>query len=210
MGDVAASGGYYIASPAYKIFAEPTTITGSIGVFGMIPYTGKMFNSKLGITFDRATTNPHAVMSTNRKLTNEERSFIQEEVDKIYAQFLSKVAEGRGMTIDEVNKVARGRVWTGKDAMSIGLVDQLGGLHDAIHYAAKKAKIQEKRVLYYPLKKADKFTELLEELEDEDNDDFSIQQQKLPAELLESYRLLKKLDEYTGVQMRLPFFLQVN
>ena len=210
MGDVAASGGYYIAAPAEAIFADPLTITGSIGVFGMIPYTGKMFNSKLGITFDRATTNPHAVMSTNRKLTNEERSFIQEEVDKIYAQFLSKVAEGRGMTIDEVNKVARGRVWTGKDAMAIGLVDQLGGLHDAIHYAAKKAKIQEKRVLYYPLKKVDKFTELLEEFEDEDNDDFSIEQQKLPAELIESYKLLKQLEEYAGMQMRLPFFLQVN
>ena len=210
MGDVAASGGYYIAAPAEAIFADPLTITGSIGVFGMIPYTGKMFNSKLGITFDRATTNPHAVMSTNRKLTNEERSFIQEEVDKIYAQFLSKVAEGRGMTIDEVNKVARGRVWTGKDAMAIGLVDQLGGLHDAIHYAAKKAKIQEKRVLYYPLKKVDKFTELLEEFEDEDNDDFSIEQQKLPAELAESYKLLKQLEEYAGMQMRLPFFLQVN
>jgi protease-4 len=210
MGDVAASGGYYIAAPAEAIFADPLTITGSIGVFGMIPYTGKMFNSKLGITFDRATTNPHAVMSTNRKLTNEERSFIQEEVDKIYAQFLSKVAEGRGMTIDEVNKVARGRVWTGKDAMAIGLVDQLGGLHDAIHYAAKKAKIQEKRVLYYPLKKVDKFTELLEEFEDEDNDDFSIEQQKLPAELVESYKLLKQLEEYAGMQMRLPFFLQVN
>jgi protease-4 len=210
MGDVAASGGYYIAAPAEAIFADPLTITGSIGVFGMIPYTGKMFNSKLGITFDRATTNPHAVMSTNRKLTNEERSFIQEEVDKIYAQFLSKVAEGRGMTIDEVNKVARGRVWTGKDAMAIGLVDQLGGLHDAIHYAAKKARIQEKRVLYYPLKKVDKFTELLEEFEDEDNDDFSIEQQKLPAELIESYKLLKQLEEYAGMQMRLPFFLQVN
>ena len=210
MGDVAASGGYYIASPAEAIFADPLTITGSIGVFGMIPYTGKMFNSKLGITFDRATTNPHAVMTTNRKLTPEERSFIQEEVDKIYTQFLSKVAEGRGMTIDEVNKVARGRVWTGEDAMAIGLVDQLGGLHDAIHYAAKKAKIQEKRVLYYPLKKTDKLTELLEELEDEENDDFSIQQQELPSELLESYKLLKRVEEYSGIQMRMPYWVNIK
>jgi protease-4 len=210
MGDVAASGGYYIAAPAEAIFADPLTVTGSIGVFGMIPYTGKMFTNKLGITFDRASTNPHAVMSTNRKLTTEERTFIQEEVDKIYTQFLSRVAEGRGMTIEEVNKVARGRVWTGRDAMAIGLVDELGGLYDAIHYAAKKAKIQDKRVVYYPLKKEDKITAILEELEDEENDDFSIEQSKLPAEILVYYKQLKQLEHMTGIQMRLPYSIILN
>jgi protease-4 len=210
MGDVAASGGYYIAAPAEAIFADPLTVTGSIGVFGMIPYTGKMFTNKLGITFDRASTNPHAVMSTNRKLTAEERTFIQEEVDKIYTQFLSRVSEGRGMTIAEVNKVARGRVWTGRDAMAIGLVDQLGGLYDAIHYAAKKAKIQDKRVVYYPLKKEDKITAILEELEDEENDDFSIEQSKLPSEILVYYKQLKQLEHMTGIQMRLPYSIILN
>ncbi|MFN5845194.1 MAG: signal peptide peptidase SppA, partial [Flavobacteriia bacterium] len=139
MGDVAASGGYYIAAPAAAIFAEPTTITGSIGVFGMIPYTGKMLENKLGISFDRAGTNRHSIMTTNRKLDAEEYGIIQEEVDAIYEQFLTRVAEGRGMTTEKVNVLARGRVWTGRDALKIGLVDQLGGINDAIDYAAKKA-----------------------------------------------------------------------
>ncbi|TXI84394.1 MAG: signal peptide peptidase SppA, partial [Crocinitomicaceae bacterium] len=112
MGDVAASGGYYISAPATAIFAEPSTITGSIGVFGMIPYTGKMLQNKLGMTFDRAATNQHSVMTTNRKLTPAEFLLVQEEVDAIYDQFLSRVAEGRGMTKERVNEIARGRVWT--------------------------------------------------------------------------------------------------
>ena len=117
MGDVAASGGYYIASPAYKIFAESTTITGSIGVFGMIPYTGKMLQNKLGITFDQVSTNKHSVLSSNRKLSPEELAITQAEVDQIYDQFLKRVADGRKMTKDEVNVIARGRVWTGRDAL---------------------------------------------------------------------------------------------
>ena len=150
MGDVAASGGYYIAAPASYIFAEPTTITGSIGVFGMIPFTGKMLENKLGMTFDRAGTNKHSVMTTNRKLTPEEFTIIQEEVDAIYAQFLERVSVGRGMTTEEVNTFARGRVWTGTDALAIGLVDELGGISSAISYAAKKASIKDKKILYYP------------------------------------------------------------
>src|SRR5574343_512124 len=138
MGDVAASGGYYISAPATAIFAEPSTITGSIGVFGMIPYTGKMLQNKLGMTFDRAATNQHSVMTTNRKLTPEEYLLVQEEVDAIYDQFLSRVAEGRGMTKERVNEIARGRVWKGRDAKEIGLVDKLGGIQDDITYAVKK------------------------------------------------------------------------
>ncbi|MFM8241440.1 MAG: signal peptide peptidase SppA, partial [Crocinitomicaceae bacterium] len=137
MGDVAASGGYYIAAPAHRIFAENSTITGSIGVFGMIPYTGKMLENKLGITFDRISTNKHGSLSLNRKLTKEELSITQAEVDEIYDDFLSKVATGRKMTKENVNKVARGRVWAGSNAVKIGLVDEIGGLTAAIAYAAK-------------------------------------------------------------------------
>ena len=140
MGDVAASGGYYISSPAYKIFAEATTITGSIGVFGMIPYTGKMLQNKLGITFDQVSTNKHSVLSSNRKLSPEELAITQAEVDQIYDQFLKRVADGRKMTKDEVNVIARGRVWTGRDALRIGLVDQLGGLPDAISTRCSRNK----------------------------------------------------------------------
>lgn len=210
MGDVAASGGYYVAAPAAYIFAEPTTITGSIGVFGMIPYTGKMLENKLGMTFDRTGTNKHSVMTTNRKLTAEELALIQEEVDAIYAQFLSRVAEGRNMTTEEVNVFARGRVWTGTDALRIGLVDELGGIADAISYAAKKANIKDKKVLYYPLKKEDKFAALIEQFEDEENAELDVKSTQLPADLIRYYEELKKIEAMTGVQMRMPFDIYIR
>ncbi len=214
MGDVAASGGYYIASPAYKIFAEPTTITGSIGVFGMIPYTGKMFENKLGISFDRVSTNKHSVLSTNRKLTKEELAATQEEVDQIYTQFLQRVADGRKMTKKQVNVIARGRVWTGRDALKIGLVDQLGGLTDAISYAANTVKIKDIKVLYYPLKKEDKLAEIFEMIESETGDDeeadTKIKVNSMPSELVEYYKQLKKIEAMSGIQMRMPFELKIN
>jgi protease-4 len=210
MGDVAASGGYYIAAPAMRIFAEPTTITGSIGVFGMIPFTGKMLENKLGMTFDRAATNQHSVMTTNRRMTAEELKLTQDEVDSIYSQFLGRVAEGRGMTKEQVNVVARGRVWTGRDALKIGLVDELGGLSDAITYAAKKANIQEKRVLYYPLKKQDKLTELLEQFEEDEDAEFALKQQQMPEELLRYYQELKRIESMTGIQMRMPYDIYIR
>lgn len=208
MGDVAASGGYYIAAPAAAIFAEPTTITGSIGVFGMIPYTGKMLENKLGISFDRAGTNRHSIMTTNRKLDAEEYGIIQEEVDAIYEQFLTRVAEGRGMTTEKVNVLARGRVWTGRDALKIGLVDKLGGINDAIDYAAKKADIKEKKVLYYPLKKEDKLSEILEQLEEDE--EFEISGGQMPSELVAYYTQLKKIESMTGIQMRMPYELVIR
>jgi protease-4 len=214
MGDVAASGGYYIAAPAHKIFAEPTTITGSIGVFGMIPYTGKMFENKLGINFDRISTNKHSVLSTNRKLTPEELAATQAEVDQIYDMFLSRVSKGRKMTKEEVNFVARGRVWTGRDALRIGLVDQLGGLTDAISYAANLAKIKDAKVLYYPLKKEDKLSEIFEMIESETGDDeeadTKIKANSMPSELVEYYKQLKKIEAMSGIQMRMPFEVKID
>ena len=205
MGDVAASGGYYIASPAHKIFADPSTITGSIGVFGVIPYTGKMLENKIGLTFDRASTNKHAVLSTNRKLTESETEIIQSEVDEIYAQFLSRVAEGRGMTTEAVNVIARGRVWTGVDAKRIGIVDELGGISDAIRYAAKKAGIKETKIKYWPEVKEDPFAEILEQFNEQNETSTQIKAEKLPAELKRYYQQLKKLESYQGIQMRMPF-----
>lgn len=209
MGDVAASGGYYIAAPAHRIFAENSTITGSIGVFGMIPYTGKMLENKLGITFDRVSTNKHGSLSLNRKLTKEELSITQAEVDEIYDDFLSKVATGRKMTKENVNKVARGRVWAGSDAVKIGLVDEIGGLTSAIAYAAKLVNGDTDEVLYYPLVEKDFADKLMDFLEDEnekeeDEKDVSSTNQ-LPEELLEYYKELKKIESMSGVQMRLPF-----
>lgn len=209
MGDVAASGGYYVAAPASYIFAEPTTITGSIGVFGVIPYTGKLMENHLGLTFDRVSTNSHAVLSTNRKLTESEFGIIQEEVDMIYDDFLERVASGRGMTKDQVNVIARGRVWTGRDALKVGLVDQLGGMKDAIAYAAKEAKIKDTKVLYYPLVKEDKFAMILEQLEEE-SEVKATSNAKLPAELLKHYEQLQNLEKIQGMQMRLPFDLNFN
>ena len=208
MGDVAASGGYYVAAPAECIFAEPTTITGSIGVFGMIPYTGKMLENYLGISFDRVQTNKHAVMSTNKKLSPTELGVIQSEVDIIYNQFLERVAKGRGMKKSEVNNVARGRVWTGRDALKVGLVDKIGGLNDAIKYAIKKSSIKEARIVYFPEVKENKFQNLIElinESEDVDNVNHDIS-----LELLNYYKQIKEIEKRKGIQMRLPYDITFN
>ncbi len=200
MGDVAASGGYYIAAPASKIFAETTTITGSIGVFGVIPYTGAMLENKLGLSFDEVSTNKHAVLTTNQKLTEEEYGMVQKEVDYIYDQFLGRVADGRGMTKAEVNTVARGRVWTGKDALRIGLVDTLGGLNDAIDYAANEAGIDNPIIQYFPKVKKEPWMELLESIEEQES-----KQTSLPEDISKLYQRIKSIENYTGIQARLPY-----
>ncbi len=210
MGDVAASGGYYVASGAHRIFADPMTITGSIGVFGVFPYTGKMFKNKLGVQFDHVATNEHSVVSMNRKLTEEEEEMTQEEVDQIYEQFLERVAEGRGISTDSVNTLARGRVWTGSDAMKIGLVDELGGLNAALSYAKKYAGA-EAVTLYYPMVKRNKLEELMRLIDDE-NAMVSVKNRSLlqNAYLLEMHEKIKVLEQYSGVQMRLPFEIRID
>lgn len=207
MGDVAASGGYYIAAPATRIFAEPMTITGSIGVFGVIPYTGAMLENKLGLSFDRVSTNKRSVLTTNKKMTPEELQIVQDEVDYIYDEFLQRVAEGRGMSKKQVNVIARGRVWTGKDAVSIGLVDELGGLKDAIAYAAKEAGLESPKVQYLPEIKKEPIQELLESLTEENQ--VSVKQ-GIPEDLLEYYSKLRSLENYVGIQARLPYELKLD
>jgi protease-4 len=154
------------------------------------------------------------VLSTNRKLTPEELAATQAEVDQIYDMFLTRVSKGRKMTKEEVNFVARGRVWTGRDALRIGLVDQLGGLTDAISYAANLAKIKDAKVLYYPLKKEDKLSEIFEMIESETGDDeeadTKIKANSMPSELVEYYNQLKKIEAMSGIQMRMPFEVKID
>lgn len=210
MGDVAASGGYYISTPASTIFAEPTTITGSIGVFGVIPYTGGFMENKLGLTFDRVQTNKHSVLSTNRRLTAEEMNLIQTEVDQIYTQFKKRVADGRGLTADQVQTIARGRVWTGSDALKIGLVDKLGGVNDALAFAIKEAKIKNAKVQYYPKVKEEPFEDLLEQLSEKDQESLKIKQNAVPKVIDDLTKRLMKLESYTGIQMRMPFEIDLH
>ena len=210
MGDVAASGGYYISTPASTIFAEPTTITGSIGVFGVIPYTGGFLENKLGLTFDRVQTNKHSVLSTNRKLTPEEMTLIQNEVDQIYAQFKKRVADGRGLTTAQVHRIARGRVWTGTDALKIGLVDKLGGVNDALAFAIKEAKIKNAKIQYYPKVKVEPFEEILEQLSAEERESVKIKQNAVPKVIDDLTKRLMKLESYSGIQMRMPYEIYLH
>lgn len=151
MGDYAASGGYYIACNADSIFALPNTITGSIGVFGVMMNTQKMFNNKLGITFDVEKTAPLADLGESGKaMTAQEKSIIQKGVDTIYHLFKTHVANGRNKDINYVDSIGQGRVWTGVQAKGLGLVDDLGGLNRAIAAAAKLANLNDYRVITYP------------------------------------------------------------
>jgi protease-4 len=154
-GDVAASGGYYIACNADSIFAQPNTITGSIGVFGIIPNMGSFFKNKLGMTFDAVKTGPFADMpNVSRPLTDPEKRFVQNSIDTIYNVFKTRVSEGRKKPITFIDSVAQGRVWTGERALTIGLVDRLGSLQDAINCAARMGKLKDDyRLKEYPEKK---------------------------------------------------------
>lgn len=211
MGDYAASGGYYISCAADRIFAQPNTLTGSIGVFGIIPYTGDMFKNKLGITFDRVQTNEHSVLSMNKRLTEEELKIIQEGVDDIYDDFLSRVAEGRGMTKADVDSIGQGRVWAGKDALEIGLVDELGGLKDAIAYAAESAGIASDSisVSYLPKRENQELFELIENLEN-GNSQVTASGSELETQLLEIYSVARTIGSRNQYQARLPYLMWVR
>ena len=162
MGDVAASGGYYIACNADSVFANANTITGSIGVFSIIPNFQSFFKNKLGISFDGVKTAPYADMGgTDRPLNETEKRFVQNSVDSIYNTFKSRVAAGRKKNMDYVDSIAQGRVWTGTRGMGIGLVDRIGTMQDAIDCAVKMAKLSSYRIKEYPEKK-NMIEELLE------------------------------------------------
>lgn len=204
MGDVAASGGYYIACAADKIFAQPNTITGSIGVFGVLPNFGPMLEEKFGITTDRVETNEHAVLTLTKSLTTDEYKIIQQGVDEIYDDFTKKVAEGRGKTQAEIDSIGQGRVWAGTDALNIGLVDELGGIDEAIDFALEQAKIKKSDMVIksYPDWDSD-FMELLMQFDmaDNDKDKSSMASEKLRGMI----NTVDKLTSMKGVQARLPY-----
>ncbi len=206
MGNVAASGGYYIAAPANTILANPTTITGSIGAFATIPNAQKLLNDKLGITFDVVKTNQYADFgSFYRPLNNAEKEYLQAGIEKTYDDFVSRVALGRNMTKEAVDSIGQGRVWSGIDAQKIGLVDRMGGLTDAIALAAEMAGLDQYRIISLPAQE-DPYQKLIKELSG------NIRTSILKKELGASYRYyqdLKELVENNGIQMRMPYFLEV-
>lgn len=168
MGDYAASGGYYISAPADYVFAEPNTLTGSIGVFGMIPDFSGLANRKLGVTFQEVKTHELGAMHLYRPATSVESEKIQKSVEHTYDLFLSRCAEGRAMEKDSIAVIAGGRVWTGRDALANGLVDELGGLSDAVEYAARQLGIENGQyyVDTYP-KPEDSFQALFKTMSDD-------------------------------------------
>lgn len=209
MGDVAASGGYYVATAAHKIYAESTTITGSIGVFGMIPYTGKMLEDYVGLSFDRVQTNEHAVLSLNKKLTPVELQKIQEEVDNTYSKFKLRVSEGRGLSLKQVERIARGRVWIGKDAINIGLVDKLGGLSDALNEALLLAG-KNSEIEYFPKNETSGLTTLLEQLDEQSKLKLTQSKIQLPKGILEGLTLWNTIEKQKGIQMRLNLVPEIH
>lgn len=204
MGDVAASGGYYIACAADAIVAHPNTITGSIGVFGVFPNMEKLFENKLGINVDTVNTNKHSDFGDPyRAVSKDETEVIQKWIEDVYRDFIGKVADGRKMTKDEIDSIGQGRVWSGADGKRIGLVDKFGGIKDAIALAAKKAKLDEYKILELP-KQKEPFEEFFKNIFDTD----VMIDKKLKQALgssYENYARLKNVLKYKGVQARMPY-----
>lgn len=207
MGDVAASGGYYIACNAHRIFAQPTTISGSIGVFGAIPNMSKLAGN-IGINAEQVSTNKGPNYSVFEPITNEFRTITTEGVEDIYTTFVKRVSVGRNMTVQAVDSIAQGRVWSGVDALNNGLVDELGNLDDAISYAAELAAVVDYKVRNYPDYKLD----LGEKLS---GVPFMKSKEKVMIEALglENYKIyqtIKQFSEIKGIQARMPFLLEIK
>lgn len=210
-GDVAASGGYYIACGADKIVAQPNTITGSIGVFGMIPNIQKLLNEKIGINFDTLKTHTHAVGPTLvMDLSGQEENLIQEGVDRTYEIFLNRVAKGRSMSRDAVHEVAQGRVWTGKRAKENGLVDELGDLEYAIDLAAELAEIEDYETKYYPRIKQNFIDQIMKNMAFGSEEETSILLDTKEIEMLRNYKKVKSVLSDPTPQARMPFIVVEN
>lgn len=211
MGTYAASGGYYISCDANYIFADPNTLTGSIGVFSMLINPSAFLKNKLGITFDGVKTAPYADMGyATHPMTPQERNLFQSNVDTAYHTFLKRVAEGRKMTVAQVDSIAQGRVWTGKRAISVGLVDANGSLNDAIAYAAKLAKSKSYYIKEYPQSKS-----FLEKLMNSGDDKKEAQNEMIKSALgdwqYSIYSNVQTLQAMSNsVQMRMPFEMEIR
>ncbi|WP_282074546.1 signal peptide peptidase SppA [Maribacter aquivivus] len=210
MGNVAASGGYYIAAGADKIFAEPTTITGSIGVFGTVPNMTELAGD-IGINAEQVGTNKNAVeYSLFEPMQESFKNQIQESIEETYQTFLQRVSEGRNMTMAQVDSVAQGRVWSGTEALEVGLVDELGNLDDAIEAAAELASLSSYGIKKFPKYKSG-FERFMEDLE---GASLQIKENLLKEEIGdEAYKVLKELQsfkEQKGIQARMPFALDIK
>lgn len=208
MGGMAASGGYYISCGASKIYAEPSTLTGSIGIFGMFPDASELLNDKIGLHFDVVKTNKYADFGTySRPINEDEGQKLQAHINNGYDLFTRRVAEGRGISQDSVKVIGEGRVWTGEQAKNLGLVDELGNLQDAIKAAAKLAKTKEYNVATYPETKS-----MLDNLfEGESDYDFMDAKIKLLlGDYYGAYHMVKQLNNWTPVQARLPYDIVIK
>ncbi len=213
-GDYAASGGYYISTAADYIVSEPNTLTGSIGVFMMLPDATKLLNDKLGVRFDTIKTHELAAgFSPVLKLTNREKELLQESTLEIYDLFIERVSKGRHLSVDSTKQIAQGRVWTGKAALNIGLVDKLGNLNDAIKIAAERAGIDTYKIAEYPYIEEEMFVKVLKEIQKggKDGDDVSaLFTTKEERRLLEMAKQTKALLKHKEPQMRLPYIFEWN
>ena len=208
MSDYAASGGYYMLMGCNKIVAEPNTITGSIGVFALLFNTETFLKDKLGITFDRVKTNENADFpAVTHEMTPFQKQAMQRSTDRIYATFTSKAAAGRKLPVDSIRAIAGGRVWTGSQGKALGLVDQLGGLDDAIKLAAQSANLKDGdyKTKYQPRKKPF-FEELMNSLSGDEESKIQAQL----GELAPYVKYLKKLKTMEGIQMRMPFEIEIR
>jgi len=206
MGDVAASGGYYISAPADKIFASPVTITGSIGVFGILMNSKKLIE-KLGLSTDVVNTNQHSdIGNIYRAMSEDEYSVIQNGVEDIYDTFLQHVAEGRKKKKEDIDAIGQGRVWSGKSAIEIGLIDEFGGLNKAIEAAKEMAKLTEYRIVEYPKEKSI-FDEILK------NMGTNVKASIIKNELGDAYTYYQKINQLSkikGIQMRMPYAIDIR
>ena len=207
MGDYAASGGYYISCAATKIMAEPTTLTGSIGIFGLIPDASELLTDKLGLHFDGVKTNKLAdIGSMGRPLNEEEGTLIQNMVNQGYELFTKRCADGRGMTVDSIKKIAEGRVWTGAIAKELNLVDELGGIDDAVELAAELSETEEYNLVSYPGKE-DFFTSLMNTKADRY---IHGRMEEYFGDYYGGFRLLENVGRMDRLQARMPFDLHIR
>lgn len=206
MGDYAASGGYYISCNSDYIIAQPNTLTGSIGVFGMVPSFQKALQNKLGITIDGVKSNQHSDFMTGfRAMDESELAVMQNMVEQTYGLFTKRVADGRKMKVAEVDSIGQGRVWAGKDAIAIGLVDKLGSLDDAIAKAAQLAKVSNYKLVYYPQQKS-----FFEKLFTAKDDEVEMAMKSKLGDLYFMYQGLNQVLSREGVQARMPMEITIQ
>ena len=210
MGGYAASGGYYMSCNSNWIVAEPTTLTGSIGIFGQIPDFSQLVTQKLGVKFDEVKTNKNSAFGTiSRPMSAEEISYLQKYIDRGYSLFRKRVADGRKMTIDQVEAVAQGHVFLGQDAIKLKLVDELGGIDKAVTKAASLAKLSEYHTAYYP-DVPDFLEQLLEQTEKGSGSYLDSKIRATLGDFYEPYFMLKTLNKQSAIQARLPFFPNIH